>query len=58
MEIYDVDRQKWYEIKRGWFGRLTLREIVYENLGRLPVEGDLVFSTKLRLIPSEPKTPE
>jgi hypothetical protein len=59
MDIFDIDRKKWYEVKRGWFGRLKLREIIYEGIIRLPVDGDLVYSTKLSLRSSKiPPTPD
>ncbi len=61
MDIYDEEKQKWYEIVRGWRGRLTLQEIVYTSIRRAPTKGDLVFPRKglLQILRyAEPPTPQ
>ena len=42
-DIFDTTKRKWYRIQRGWFGRLKLTEIIYEQVIRAPTPSDLVF---------------
>ena len=43
-DIFDEKTGNWYEVERGWFGRLRLRKIVYFHILRAPTNGDDIFS--------------
>jgi len=42
-DIYDIKNRKWYRVKRNWRNRLTLEEIIYENIIRFPTSGDIIY---------------
>jgi len=62
--IFDRKTKRYYRIKRGWFNRLVLERVVFENVVRCLGEGDLVFDEneegglKVVKYPPEPKTPQ
>ena len=60
--IYDEKTTKFYRIKRGWFNRLVLEEVIYENIIKCVTEDDFVFDDFEGLIkyqyPLEPATPQ
>jgi len=60
--IYDVSTGDWYEVCRGFRGKLKLRKVIFKGAIRFLTEGDFIFSTESKLrnvaLPPEPTTPQ
>ncbi len=59
-DLFDEKTGYWYQVERGWRGRLRLRKIVYTHIVRAPTNNDVGFSDEKglqRIVIPEPPTP-